>query len=85
MQRQATATKAGAGAPEDGGTEDLLPAWGRVAGFLGVMASVFVMALVIGRLTGPEAPGAAGQSTPDVRPADTGATSAPDTRHGHGR
>lgn len=35
-----------------------LRGWGKVAAFVAVMVPVFVSAFVIGRLTGPEAPGA---------------------------
>ncbi|WP_436770816.1 hypothetical protein [Yinghuangia sp. YIM S09857] len=41
-----------------GGDDDgELRGWGRVAGFVVVLVPVFVSALVLGRLTGPDAPG----------------------------
>ncbi|WTW93046.1 hypothetical protein OG216_06495 [Streptomycetaceae bacterium NBC_01309] len=46
-----------------------LRGWGRVAAFVAVMVPVFVSAFVIGRLTGPEAPGADGPQRPATAPA----------------
>lgn len=46
-----------------------LRGWGKAAAFVAVMVPVFVSAFVIGRLTGPEAPGADGPQRPATAPA----------------
>ncbi|MEU8134771.1 hypothetical protein [Streptodolium elevatio] len=65
----ATATATATAATDDDDGE--LRGWGRSAAFVAIMVPVFVSALVIGRLTGPEAPDADRPQRPAAVPSQT--------------